>query len=69
MRDNNKISTKEYTVIQAIEFNRRMLKRTNTFNDINVAKHYALTCVSLLNASWAEVYAPNGKKISLYVGR
>ena len=69
MRNNNKISNKEYTVIQAIDCNMCILKRTNTFKDINVAKHYAWTCVSLLNACWAEVYAPNGKKINIYVSR
>ena len=65
MRNTNKISNKEYTVIQAIDCGRCILKRTNTFKDINMAKHYAWTCVSLLNASWSEVYAPNGKKNKL----
>ena len=68
MRNTNRISIKEYTVIQAIDCGRCILKRTNTFKDINVAKDYALTCVSLLNASWAEIYAPNRKKINIYVG-
>ena len=28
---------------------------------------YAWMCVNLFNASWAEVHAPNGERISLHV--
>lgn len=56
-----------YTVIQAIRGTHGTFKRTATFTDAEEAKHYAWTCVNLLNASWAEVHAPNGERISLHV--
>lgn len=56
-----------YTVIQAIRGAHGTFKRTSTFTDSEEAKQYAWTCVNLLNASWAEVHAPNGERISLHV--
>lgn len=56
-----------YTVIQTIRGTHGTFKRTATFTDADDAMQYAWTCVNLLNASWAEVHAPNGERISLHV--
>lgn len=56
-----------YTVIQPIKGRKGTFKRTVTFPDADEAMQYAWMCVNLLNASWAEVHAPNGKRISLHV--
>jgi hypothetical protein len=56
-----------YTVIQTIKGSKGTFKRTATFTDEYDAQQYAWTCVNLLNASWAEVHAPNGERISLHV--
>ena len=56
-----------YTVLQTIRGTHGTFKRTATFPDADEAMQYAWMCVNLLNASWAEVHAPNGKRIILHV--
>ena len=56
-----------YTVIQTIKGSKGTFKRTARFTDTDESMQYAWMCVNLLNASWAEVHAPNGERISLHV--
>lgn len=63
----HKTASPVYAVIQAIRGIHGTFKRTATFTDAEEAMQYAWTCVNLLDASWAEVHAPNGERISLHV--
>lgn len=56
-----------YTVIKTFHGIHGTFKRTATFTDAEEAMQYAWTCVNLLNASWAEVHAPNGERISIHM--
>ena len=67
MKSTDTSASPVYTVIQTIKGSKGTFKRTVTFTDADEAMQYAWTCVNLLNASWAEVHAPNGERISLHV--
>ena len=67
MKSTDTSASPVYTVIQTISGTHGTFKRTATFPDADEAMQYAWMCVNLLNASWAEVHAPNGERISLHV--
>ena len=67
MKRTDRSASPVYAVIQTIRGTHGTFKRTATFTDADEAMQYAWTCVNLLNASWAEVHAPNGELISLHV--
>lgn len=67
MKNPNTNTNPVYTVIQTIGSTMGPFKRVDIFTHESAAMQFAWTCVNLLNARWAEVYAPNGDRIALHV--